>query len=398
MDKGIIRMNRYRVHKMVLCLAATAIAVILFESPAYAEVVNNKTVQSFFVSTNKKKSEFADVGISIANNFVNIRKKPNKQCDIIGKLYKGHAVTITAAKGNWVKVEFNGLKGYIKSEYLAIGHDAEKLTDKYGIKYATVNVRKLNVRSKMSTKSTVLTSLSKGTDCQVKKEMKKWVKIVACNKITGYVASQYVDIKVKLEGADSIEKEQKPAEEDNTNAQENIDLTTQVKISETNAEDVETKAVELSENETAVTEAEVSVVETAVAQAEVNDLPMMSDSSAQGSEIVAYALQFVGNPYVWGGISLTMGADCSGFVMSVYNNFGYRLNRTSRDQALQGISVSIDQMQPGDLVFYANNGIVNHVAIYIGNEQIVHACNKNTGVIVSSIYYNTPYCVKRILE
>ncbi len=121
-------------------------------------------------------------------------------------------------------------------------------------------------------------------------------------------------------------------------------------------------------------------------------------SSTKRMQVVNYALQFVGNPYVWGGTSLTNGTDCSGFVMRVYQNFGYSLNRSSRAQYSNGVPVSLDELEPGDLVFYAySNGTIHHVALYIGNGQIVHACDSSTGIIVSSVYYSTPYGARRII-
>jgi len=108
-----------------------------------------------------------------------------------------------------------------------------------------------------------------------------------------------------------------------------------------------------------------------------------------GEEIAGYALQFVGNPYVWGGTSLTNGADCSGFVQAVFGDFGYGLPRTSREQAAGGTSTPQEAVQPGDLVFYARDGTVNHVAIYIGNGQVVHASNEQNGIKVSDVNYRT---------
>lgn len=121
-------------------------------------------------------------------------------------------------------------------------------------------------------------------------------------------------------------------------------------------------------------------------------------ASTKRMQIVNYGLQFVGNSYVWGGTSLTNGTDCSGFTMRVYENFGYSLNRSSRAQYSNGIPVDVNQLQPGDLVFYAySNGTIHHVALYIGNGQIVHACDSRTGIIVSSVYYDTPYGARRII-
>jgi uncharacterized protein YgiM (DUF1202 family) len=113
--------------------------------------------------------------------------------------------------------------------------------------------------------------------------------------------------------------------------------------------------------------------------------------------LVQYAKQFVGNPYVWGGTSLTKGADCSGFTLSIYKQYGVTLPHHAASQAQLGTKVEISQLQPGDLVFYAKNGSINHVAIYIGNGQVVHASNPKTGIKISSLNYRTPYCARRYL-
>lgn len=114
--------------------------------------------------------------------------------------------------------------------------------------------------------------------------------------------------------------------------------------------------------------------------------------------LVQYATQFVGNPYVWGGTSLTRGADCSGFVLSVYANFGVSLPHSSGAQSNCGTKVSASEAKPGDLFFYGNGSRINHVAIYIGNGQVVHASSPRTGIKISSAYYRTPVKVVRIIN
>lgn len=121
-------------------------------------------------------------------------------------------------------------------------------------------------------------------------------------------------------------------------------------------------------------------------------------STATRDAIVAYAKQFVGNPYVYGGTSLTEGADCSGFTMQVYSNFGYSLGRSSRDQAGKGRTISEEEIRPGDLVFYASGSYINHVAIYIGQGKVVHASNERTGIIISSMKYRSPVKIISFLD
>ena len=131
------------------------------------------------------------------------------------------------------------------------------------------------------------------------------------------------------------------------------------------------------------------------------DLPeaTVAQSSYLGEEVVAYAKQFLGNPYVYGGNSLTNGVDCSGFTSQIYKNLGVSLQRSSRSQyASNGYSVSEANILPGDLVFYGNGGVINHVAIYAGNGQIIHASTERTGITMSNLRYGKPIIgIKRVI-
>jgi cell wall-associated NlpC family hydrolase len=121
-------------------------------------------------------------------------------------------------------------------------------------------------------------------------------------------------------------------------------------------------------------------------------------AAAFRNKIVNYACQFVGNPYVWGGTSLTHGCDCSGFVQSVLKNYGIYLPRVSRDQAGSGVRVTSDTMRPGDLVFYANrSGTINHVGMYIGNGQVVNAASRRSGIRIYRWNYRTPVAIRNVI-
>lgn len=113
-------------------------------------------------------------------------------------------------------------------------------------------------------------------------------------------------------------------------------------------------------------------------------------ASATRNAVVAYAKQFLGNPYVYGGTSLTSGADCSGFTQSVFAHFGISTGRSSRDQAARGKSIPVSDAKPGDLLFYASGDYINHVAIYIGGGQVIHASNPTTGICITPANYRTP--------
>lgn len=120
--------------------------------------------------------------------------------------------------------------------------------------------------------------------------------------------------------------------------------------------------------------------------------------SSTRANMVAFAKQYLGNRYVWGGTSLTNGTDCSGFTMSIYRNFGISISRTSGAQSNNGATISASQAKPGDLVFYSNGGGINHVAMCIGNGQVIHASNPRTGIKISNMYYRTPVKAVRILN
>ena len=123
-----------------------------------------------------------------------------------------------------------------------------------------------------------------------------------------------------------------------------------------------------------------------------------SQAAKTREAMVKFALQFVGCPYVWGGTSLTNGADCSGFVQSVYANFGYSLPRVAEAQAGYGMQIPISSAEPGDLIFYARNGYVYHVSMYIGNGQVVQAANKRAGIITSGIGGNAVWATRVITD
>jgi len=170
--------------------------------------------------------------------------------------------------------------------------------------------------------------------------------------------------------------------------------TTDTSVSETTyteaAASTETTYTEAAQTEAAQTE----VAQTTSTEATTTTTSTSSYSST-GQSIANYAVQFVGNPYVYGGTSLTNGADCSGFTQSVFANFGISIPRTAAAQASSGTSVSLSDIQAGDLLFYSDGSGISHVALYIGNGQVVHASTSSTGIIISSYNYRTPVCARR---
>jgi cell wall-associated NlpC family hydrolase len=341
------------------------------------------------------KSPYANLGVSKADSYVNIRKEPSTESEIVGKLYRGCAADILETlPGDWVKIKSGNVEGYIASNYLAIGDAAEDMVDEYATKYATVNTQTLRVREAQSTDSKILTLIPQGQTYVVINEYDEWVEILlgadedTGGNYTGFVNKEYVDITVEFKFAISIEEENaiRQKQEEAERAEEERKR----KLAEEKAEreEAERRAQEAAQN--------------AETPSNNNDSAPSSGSSSSldglRKEVITYALKFVGNPYVWGGESLTRGADCSGFVQSVYGDFGYSIPRVSRDQATYGKKVSESDLKPGDLIFYANSsGRVNHVAMYIGNGKIVQAANSRQGIITSSYKYRDIYCIRRII-
>ena len=164
----------------------------------------------------------------------------------------------------------------------------------------------------------------------------------------------------------------------------------------TEAPETEAPYTEAPDTEAPETEAPYTEVpETEAPYTEAPETEAPASDSSVGQEIANYAVQFVGNPYVYGGTSLTNGTDCSGFTQSVMANFGIYIARTAADQAYGGTSVSISDIQPGDLLFYSDGSGISHVALYIGGGQIVHAATESQGIIISSYNYDSPVCAAR---
>ncbi|WP_314723468.1 SH3 domain-containing protein [Enterocloster bolteae] len=291
-------------------------------------------------------NQYDNLVISKVDNYLNVRSSPESQGDsnIIGKMPGQAAGEILETEDGWYKIRSGSITGYITSDpqYTAVGEEARQIAGQAATLMAIVSTDRLNVRTEPTTESGIWTQISKEERYHVVRQMDGWVQIEL----------------------------------------------------DTTGEGEETDGAYISTRENNVE------VRYALAEA-IKFSPLEVQAGQAGSlrnRVVNYAVQFVGNPYVWGGTSLTNGTDCSGFVLSVMRNFGVSLPRTSIAQSGVGTAVSSSEMQPGDLVFYANgSGTVNHVAMYIGNGQVVHASSRKTGIKISTWNYRTPKTIRRVL-
>lgn len=314
-------------------------------------------------------SPYENLGIANVSNYVNIRSGPSTEYEKVGKLYNGCVADILGWEGDWVRIRSGNLEeGYIKAQYLLIGWDAEEKIAEYCDKTATVNCSVLNVRTGMGTEYSIYEKLPRGETYYVAEEYEEWVKIIlgqddsTGRETTGYVYKEYVDIAYEFQYAVTLEEEKARLEA-----------------------------------EAAAKKAEEERLKKLAQEEEARKKEILRN------EIVSYAVQFVGNPYVWGGTSLTKGADCSGFVQSIYKQFGYTIPRVSKDQAVSAgykdVIPEESYLLPGDLIFYTDEkGVVNHVALYIGDGMIVHAASKKKGIIIAKYTMRTPYKARRVIE
>lgn len=368
--------------------------------------------------------QFQTTALSIASDYVNIRKSPSTEAKILGKLYEGSSCKILEEKNGWTKIESGSVIGYIKSEYLAKGAEAEKLATKYGTYYANVipGTITLNVRTKPNTNCTILTQIPEDEYYEVLSIGKYWVKI-SIDGDKGYVAKEFVRLHAKFKKAISIEEEKaeerrkaaaaaaeqerlaalaaEQARNNNTasnssNSSNNSNSGNSSRSTNSSHRSSSSGNSNSSRNSSNSGSRRSSGTKSSNSGSKSSG-SKVSASGGSGSAIAAYAQNFVGNPYRYGGTSLTSGTDCSGFTMSVYMQFGYSLPHSSAAQANCGRKVSLSEVQPGDLIFYKNGGSIGHVAMYIGGGQVVHASNPTDGIKISSMRYRTPVCARRII-
>lgn len=262
----------------------------------------------------------------------------------------------------------------------------------------------LNIRQEASTDSEVVGILTNHNACELLEDAGEWYKVTS-GKVTGYVNKQYL---VTGDEAEAIaEQEIKTVATVNTEtlnvrAEKSTEAAVLSQVGNSEAFTVNSVAdgwVEISVDDSVgyISQDYVTLAQALPTAKTIEQVKYGDGVSDVRASVVSYALQFVGNRYVWGGTSLEKGIDCSGFTMRILGKYGISLPHSSRAQPSYGTKISASEAKPGDLFFYGSGRSISHVAIYIGNGQIVHASNKRDGIKVSNAYYRNPICVARYL-
>ena len=305
-------------------------------------------------------NQYDNLVIFKKSGYMNVRSTPENKGDdnVIGKLTSKAAGDIIETVDGWYKIKSGTVTGYIAAdpELIATGQEAKDLAMQNATQMAIITTDVLNVRVEPNTDSKIWTQIVKDERYPVVDQQDGWVQI-DLGSVDAEDGSQDGDEKAYISTRDN-------------NVEVRYALNEAIKF--TPAKD---NGSDSSKNGSS------------------------GSKQSRRSQLVNYALQFVGNRYVWGGTSLTNGVDCSGFTMRVMEKFGVSLPHYSGSQAQMGKKVSSANMQPGDLIFYAgSNGKVNHVAIYIGNGRIVHAASRRSGIKTSTWNYRTPVAIRSMLD
>lgn len=342
-----------------------------------AEPVEEAVEEAESTEETQPDEEYANFAISDVTHYVNVRKGPSTDEKIVGKMYNGSVAQILEISEDeepWLKIISGSVEGYIKAEYFIYGEAAVEVMDAYVTQYASITANRLNVRKEASADSNRIGYLEKGEKAKLLIDDGEWLKVEYSEGKEGYISAEYAVVEEEYKTAISLEEEraQRQQEEELKRRQK--------QQQESIAED--------TQNAAAVTETPAS------------GIVISGDHAELRQQILDFAMQYLGNVYVHGGNSLETGTDCSGFTSLIYKEFGYSLSRTPGGQlSSAGTLIDVSQIQIGDVVCYGKKGgKCTHVALYAGDDKIIHSSTPRSGVIIGNLYYDNILGVKNIID
>ena len=297
-----------------------------------------------------EEGEYLNMAFSDTGDYTYIRSAPDENSDWVGKLYQDSAAQVLEYLDGWTKVRSGSAEGYVPADSLITGGEASLRAEEFEDHTVTVTAYALNVRDGQGTGADILTQVGLGETYEVTGDPVDGWYPVKVGEIDGWVSGNYVTEEVSYSYGETKEEEEARLAEEARRAEE------------------------------------ARAAETGAAAG------ILPGGSVTGQAVIDYACQFIGNPYVWGGTSLTDGADCSGFVQSVYAHFGVSLPRTTYEMVNSGYAVSYAEALPGDLILYDG-----HVGLYMGDGTIVNAMNEADGIGICSATYTNIIAVRRVL-
>ncbi len=367
--------------------------VMMPEAETAVDVVAQDETQQD--ETKPDEGEYDNLAVAHVHDYVNVRSAAGTDTEVIGKMYDGSVAEILeeveGEDGLWFHVVSGSVNGFIKAEYFVYGQELIDTIDQYIQKFAVVQVTRLNVRKEPSVDSERVSYVESGTRMKVADFLDDWISVYYNGDKTGYVASEYVTVQEEYTTAKSLEEERaelaKRQEQEEREKQEKL-LKEQALLAQQTPADTEGEALPGDQYRDTVEDTTYTAPSAG----------SYSTNSELRSNIVSYAMQYVGKRYVHGGQSLSDGTDCSGFTCYVYRDFGYSISRTPSGQySSAGRSISLEEAQPGDIICYGSNSC-SHVGLYIGDGQIVHEANSKKGCIVSDVNYMNILGVRNVID
>ncbi|MGM9588201.1 MAG: SH3 domain-containing protein [Candidatus Limivicinus sp.] len=418
-------------YNVIDCLAKGTTVTVNDRSNASWYGVNYNGQDGFISSSYLSVTEETDSDIIIIGDgdtgyinamYVRLRSGPSTSSSILGEYNTGTSLTINGTSGEWTSVTINGKDGYVYSTYVSKGTVVpaptpeptpaptpeptpapSPVTEETGY----INGDYVRFRTGPSTSDSIIDTYNKGKELTITGTSGDWTAVTIDGK-SGYVYSQYVTTtnpnagsSTGSENSGASTSTEKDGYIKGNNVRFRSDASMSASILGEYNYGTALKITGVSGDWTAVTiNGQAGFVYSQYVAEGTIAVTGGGDTSDLGNQIAQYALQYVGYPYVWGGTT-PAGFDCSGFVQYVYKQFGYTLNRIACDQALNGVAVDINALQPGDvLCFYSGSNYIGHVGIYIGDNKFVHASTSTTGVIISELsgyYYNRGFIARRIV-